>query len=81
MGLPGFGFRDEERRVYPFGPTFAHVLGYTDTDGRGIAGIEREFEHRLGTEGGAVTLSLDLRVQAVLHDELEIGRASCREKV
>ncbi|MCR4378661.1 MAG: penicillin-binding protein 2 [Rhodospirillales bacterium] len=70
LGLPGFGFRDEERRVYPFGPTFAHVLGYTDTDGRGISGIEQEFEHRLGAEGEPVTLSLDLRVQAILHDEL-----------
>lgn len=70
LGLPGFGFRDEERRVYPFGPTFAHVLGYTDTDGRGISGIEREFEHRLGAEGDAVVLSLDLRVQAILRDEL-----------
>ncbi len=71
LGLPGFGFRDEERRVYPLGPTFAHVLGYTDTDGRGISGIEREFEHRLGTEGDPVTLSVDLRVQAILHDELK----------
>lgn len=70
LGLPGFGFRKEERRVYPFGPTFAHVLGYTDTDGRGISGIEREFEHSLGTEGDPVALSVDLRVQAILHDEL-----------
>lgn len=70
LGLPGFGFRGEERRVYPYGPAFAHVLGYTDTDGRGIAGVEREFEHRLGTEGDAVTLSVDLRVQAILRDEL-----------
>ena len=70
LGLPGFGFRNEERRVYPYGPTFAHVLGYTDTDGRGISGIEREFEHRLGTEGDPVALSIDLRVQAILHGEL-----------
>ena len=70
LGLPGFGFRDEESRVYPYGPTFAHVLGYTDTDGRGIAGVEKEFEHRLGTEGDPVTLSVDLRVQSILRDEL-----------
>ena len=70
LGLPGFGFRNEERRVYPYGAMFAHVLGYTDTDGRGISGIEREYEHRLGTEGEPVKLSIDLRVQAILHDEL-----------
>jgi cell division protein FtsI (penicillin-binding protein 3) len=68
--LPGFGFRNEERRVYPYGATFAHVLGYTDTDGRGISGIEREYEHRLGTEGEPVALSIDLRLQSILHDEL-----------
>ena len=76
LGLPGFGFRDEERRVYPFGPAFAHVLGYTDTDGRGIAGIEREFEHRLGTEGDPVALSVDLRVQAILRSELVRAQTS-----
>lgn len=70
LGIPGFAFRDEERRVYPYGPALAHVLGYTDTDGRGIAGIEREFEHRLGIRGEPVKLSIDLRVQAILHDEV-----------
>lgn len=70
LGLPGFGFRDEERRVYPFGPTFAHVLGYTDTDGRGIAGVEREFERQLGIGSEPIMLSVDLRVQAILRGEL-----------
>lgn len=70
LGLLGFGFRREERRVYPYGPTFAHVIGYTDVDGRGISGVERTFEGRLGNEGAPVDLSIDMRVQAILHDEL-----------
>ncbi len=70
LGLPGFGFRREERRVYPYGPTFAHVLGYTDVDGRGISGIERTFEGRLGNHGDAVELSIDMRVQTILRAEL-----------
>jgi len=70
LGLPGFGFRREERRVYPYGPTFAHVLGYTDVDGRGISGVERAFEGRLGNQGDAIDLSIDMRVQTILHDEL-----------
>jgi len=70
LGLLGFGFRREERRVYPYGPTFAHVIGYTDVDGRGISGVERTFEGRLGNEGEPVDLSIDMRVQAILHDEL-----------
>jgi len=80
LGLPGFGFRRAERRVYPYGSTFAHVLGYTDVDGRGIAGIEREFEHVLGTRGDDVNLSLDLRVQAILHKELSKARTTFKAK-
>lgn len=74
LGLPGFGFRKEERRVYPYGATFAHILGYTDVDGRGISGVEREFEHVLGSRGDNVNLSIDLRVQAILHSELSKAR-------
>ena len=70
LGLPGFGFRREEQRVYPFGPTFAHVLGYTDVDGKGIAGLERTFHSQLGTHGQSLALSIDLRAQTVLHQEL-----------
>ena len=70
LGVPGFGFRREERRVYPYGPSFAHVIGYTDVDGRGISGVERTFEARLGTQGEAIDLSIDMRVQAILHEEL-----------
>lgn len=70
LGLPGFGFRREERRVYPYGQTFAHVLGYTDVDGRGISGVERAFEGRLGNQGNAIDLSIDMRVQTILHEEL-----------
>jgi cell division protein FtsI (penicillin-binding protein 3) len=70
LGLPGFKFRDEERRVYPHGSTFAHVVGYTEVNGRGIAGAELKFDNVLSNKGGDVDLSVDLRVQAILHEEL-----------
>ncbi len=82
LGLPGFGFRREEKRIYPFGPIFAHVLGYTDVDGRGISGVESAFEDRLNTRikgqfdiPGEVSstdldLSLDIRMQSILREEL-----------
>jgi len=81
LGIPGLGFRSEQRRVYPNGRTAAHVLGYVDVDSRGIAGIEKYLD-----DGGSlyvaslaspdqpaaapVVLSLDIRVQHALHDEL-----------
>lgn len=70
LGIPGVAFLRGERRVYPHGHLAAHVLGLTDVDGRGVAGIERYFDHTLRAGGEALRLSLDLRVQAILHEEL-----------
>lgn len=73
LGIPGLAFRDEVKRVYPQGPLLAHVLGHTDLDNRGRAGIEAYLDKRLaaGASGqGALRLSIDARVQHVLRDEL-----------
>ncbi|MCS0497495.1 penicillin-binding protein 2 [Ancylobacter sp. MQZ15Z-1] len=81
LGLPGIGFMTENRRVYPGGTLGAHVLGSTNIDNQGIAGIEKWIDTRgladLHLAGFAsdrqqepVELALDLRVQHVLRDEL-----------
>ncbi|MEX0695764.1 MAG: penicillin-binding protein 2 [Rhodospirillales bacterium] len=70
LGLPGFAFISEERRVYPHGPLNAHVLGATDIDGNGIAGIEAYFDQRLRQTSEPLALSLDVRVQSILRAEL-----------
>ncbi len=74
LGIPGLFFRSEERRVYPMGNLAAHVVGYTDIDGNGIAGIEKYFNSRLSgknpKDAGPVHLSVDVRVQYALRDEL-----------
>ena len=41
LGLPGVGFLPENKRIYPNGVLAAHVLGFTNTDNQGIAGIEK----------------------------------------
>ena len=69
LGLPGLQFMPEGRRVYPEGNLFAHVVGYSDTDGNGLAGVERGLNDRLKRGDKPVTLSLDERVQFILHDE------------
>lgn len=74
LGLPGLGFRMEEQRVYPHGPLFSHVVGFTDIDNRGLAGIERTFDEALNDQsrlGRPFALSLDVRVQHALHEELQ----------
>ncbi len=40
LDLPGIFLQRENRRFYPQGKLAAHVIGFTDIDGRGLAGIE-----------------------------------------
>lgn len=73
LGIPGLAFRDEVKRVYPQGPLLAHVLGHTDLDNHGRAGIEAYLDDRLtggASAHGPLILSIDARVQHVLRDEL-----------
>jgi len=81
LGIPGIGFRVENRRFYPGGATASHVLGTVDIDNRGIAGIEKYVDqaflndlHAAGFATGnalePVSLSIDLRAQHVVRDEL-----------
>jgi cell division protein FtsI (penicillin-binding protein 3) len=72
LGVPGLFFEPDMRRVYPYGGMFSHVLGYVGVDNQGLAGIEKHFDHNLEEpwHRGPLQLSLDLRVQAVLHQEM-----------
>lgn len=74
MGLPGVSFEPEPRRNYPLGSTAAHLIGFTDSGGVGLAGVEKALNkdiHAAAANHGAVALSIDLRVQAALEDELQ----------
>ncbi len=73
LGLPGIYFQQDERRVYPHGELFAHVLGYTNIDNQGLGGVERKFNELLLSQETPLKLSLDIRVQHVLRDELLAG--------
>ena len=70
LGLPGLAFQREERRVYPHGSLASHILGFTNIDNRGLAGAERQFDDILIGGSRPLNLSLDLRVQYVLEEEL-----------
>jgi cell division protein FtsI (penicillin-binding protein 3) len=47
LNLRGIYFQKESQRFYPKGVLAAHVLGYVDVDGRGLGGLEFEFDNRL----------------------------------
>ena len=71
LGIPGVYFQPGEKRRYPLGRVAAQVLGGVDVDSRGVAGAERAFDKRLESETGPLRLSIDVRVQGVMRDELE----------
>jgi len=71
LGIPGVQFQHEERRVYPDGTLTAHVVGYTGIDNSGFAGIERGLDDTLKDRRDPLQLSLDLRIQYVLREELQ----------
>ncbi len=86
LGLPGIGFMPEYKRVYPNGAVASHVLGFTDKDNKGIAGIEKFIDNNglndlNGLGFGAVRsadlkpvdLSIDMRVTYAMRDELQKG--------
>ena len=70
LGIPGLQFVNEERRVYPYGDLASHVVGFCGIDNNGLAGIERALDAAVKSSGEPVQLSLDARVQFILHDEL-----------
>src|SRR5256885_13942028 len=73
LGEPGLAIQREPDRLYPQTSLAAQVLGWTDIDGHGVAGIERAFDARLAdplTRGEPLTLSIDSRVQQALEHEL-----------
>lgn len=70
-GIPGLYFQRELRRVYPHGPLAAHVVGLTDVDNVGVAGIEKYFDDLLHQSEEPLQLSLDLRLQHIVRDELQ----------
>ena len=73
LGEPGLAIDREPDRLYPQTTLAAHVIGYTDVDGRGTAGIERAFDASLSdvrTRGEPLTLSISSRIQQALEHEL-----------
>jgi cell division protein FtsI (penicillin-binding protein 3) len=81
LGIPGLDFVTESKRFYPSGTESSHILGAVNIDNQGIAGIEKHMDGQdvallqsIGLARGnalsPVNLSVDLRVQHVMHEQL-----------
>ncbi|MBI5262661.1 MAG: penicillin-binding protein 2 [Bradyrhizobium sp.] len=91
LGVPGIGFLRENKRVYPTGNEVAHLIGLVNIDNQGIAGMEKWLDnngladlHRAGFATDRlqrpVELSVDLRVEHALRDELLKAKEKYRAK-
>jgi cell division protein FtsI (penicillin-binding protein 3) len=91
LGIPGIGFLNENKRVYPNGAEVAHLIGLVNVDNQGIAGMEKWLDgnglaalHAAGLAADRlqepVQLALDLRVQHAVRDELLAARDRFKAK-
>ncbi|OFW94948.1 MAG: hypothetical protein A2887_01445 [Alphaproteobacteria bacterium RIFCSPLOWO2_01_FULL_40_26] len=70
LKMAGLVFEDDRIRVYPQKSIVGHYVGYVDLDRKGLAGIEMQYDHAL-VNGEDLHLAMDVRVQDILHDELQ----------
>ena len=82
LGIPGIEFVTESKRFYPSGKEASHILGAVNIDNQGTMGIEKHMDDdslallqsvglARGNEMTPVDLSVDLRVQHVMYEQLQ----------
>lgn len=52
LDVPGVFIQNQYKRYYPTGAVNAHVIGFTNIDGQGIAGLEKTYDDWLRGEEG-----------------------------
>lgn len=70
LGIPGLEFEDGEKRIYPHKNLFAHLLGNTNIDNKGISGIEKKLDERLTQSDIPLQLTIDAGIQDTIRSEL-----------
>ena len=82
LGIPGVDFLVESKRFYPSGSEVSHIVGAVNIDNQGIAGLEKHLDGEdvallqslglaRGNELRPVSLSVDMRVQHIVYEQLQ----------
>ena len=78
MNLKGVYFEKSSKRSYPLNSSACHLVGFTRGDAQwGLEGYYNSYME--GTPGRSLILYNG--ADSVVHQDYEIGRASCRERV
>ncbi len=59
LGIRGIWITDDHKRFYPYGNFASYVLGHTNADNNGVAGIELEFDKHLSGVPGRWIKTVD----------------------
>lgn len=59
LDLPGIYLEPEPKRYYPGRRLASHMLGFVDIDGRGLEGVEAQYDQILQGRPGSMTLEQD----------------------
>lgn len=70
LGIAGLSFVNEWKRVYPNDALGRNILGLVGTDGKGIEGLELEYENELKGSSQKVTIRRDARGRPLMNDGL-----------
>jgi cell division protein FtsI (penicillin-binding protein 3) len=71
LGIPGIHFVNDQKRIYPHGNLFSHLVGLVDIDNNGVSGLESSFNIDLNDSTKSdIQTSLDARVQYAVKQEL-----------
>ena len=76
LNLRGIYFQKESQRFYPKGALAAHALGYVDIDGRGLGGVEYQFDDRLRGKPVQMLVMADARRRWYERHGPDAGRAA-----
>ncbi len=81
LNVAGVYARKETKRYYPNGALAAHVLGFVNTDEKGLAGVERMRDALLKGDGGEVSLDGDglRRAYDSREQAARSGRSRCAD--
>ncbi len=71
LGIPGLEFENGEKRIYPHKELFAQLLGSTNIDNQGIAGVEKQMDERLTQSDIPLTLTIDSGIQDTIREQLK----------
>jgi cell division protein FtsI (penicillin-binding protein 3) len=75
LGIVGIDFENEYKRLYLFNNQMSHLVGYVDTDGVGISGLEKTYNNYLNgsleKESNKLKITIDSKIQQIVSEELD----------